>query len=125
MDETLEHRVQTALLPDEKKVTLSEIKKLRKQFWTVQREVVAMCGHKIVHETPPKNNCEVCWFAWFQNHGELVQELDKCFTEEEYGDQILTSIWGSKFVKNFLAFMSTVANWKNDIQQEGNVHTNQ
>lgn len=86
-----------------KPLTRKEWKNLMRLYFTVRRPVVEGCGHKIEVERPPKNNCEVCWFAWFNNHGEIVQstlQADKRF---------VVQIFGEKFLKMFNRFMATVA----------------
>lgn len=86
-----------------KELTRKEWKNLLRLYFTVRRPVVEGCGHKIDTERPPKNNCEICWFAWFNSHGEIVQstvQADKRF---------VVQIFGEKFLKMFNKFMATVA----------------
>jgi hypothetical protein len=52
----------------------------------------------------------MCWFAFFQVHGELTQGLDELFAQ--HGEKGLLQVRGKKFVTNFLRFMSTLAQWK-------------
>ena len=72
---------------------------------------VPMCGHKFIpgHE-PRHRNCEACWFTFFQVHGELTQSCDQVFAE--LGEPALRQLRPGKFVKNFLKFMSTLAQWQ-------------
>jgi hypothetical protein len=96
---------------------ISEYKKAMRLFFTVRRDVVPYCNHKIDLNSPPKNNCHACWFAWFNNHGELVKELDKAF--QEHGGEIIEMTRGRKFLVNFLKFMGTLAKWKAEAEAAG------
>lgn len=83
---------------------------MRKQF-TVRRPSVPACGHRFAHSSEPRHsNCESCWFAFFQVHGELTQACDEVF--KKFGEAGLRQLRGPKFTKNYLRFMSTLAQWK-------------
>lgn len=69
------------------------------------------CGHKLVPGSEPRfRNCELCWFSFFQLHGELTRLATEVF--EEYGYEGLANMQGRKFAKNFTKFMGTLAHWK-------------
>lgn len=66
------------------------------------------CGHKYRNEFEPNHrNCEQCWFAHFQVHGELTQAVEEAY--QKGGAQLINKLKGPKFLDNFLKFMSTVA----------------
>lgn len=93
------------------KITLSDIKKFNKIYVTVQHPRVKECGHRFDEFHEPRHNCEFCWFAFFNTHGDLVKTVDEIFHKEN-GIHVLTALKGKKFVRNFTKFMSTVAQWK-------------
>lgn len=103
----------TMIIADDKpKLSNSEIRKLRRKFMTVIHPRVEACGHKYVAERQPRHrNCPHCWFAWFQNHGELVQTTDELHNTDG-GIQMIMDLQGSKFLKMFRRFMSTIAHLK-------------
>ena len=102
-------------VPEKKELTLSEFKKLRGQFFTVRHQIVELCGHKFHPTNPPRHaNCEACWFAFFQVHGELTQSLDEAY--QEHGIGLVEKLQGKRVAKMFLRFMSTLA----AMQQEAN-----
>jgi hypothetical protein len=94
-----------------KKLTPLEIRKLRKQYVTVKLPRVSPCNHRLDLSRQPRNrNCQMCWFAWFQNHGEIVQQLDEMF--QEHGANLIISLQGQKFYHRWRQFMATIAQWK-------------
>lgn len=96
---------------EQPKLTEGEIKKLRKQYVTVQLPRVLACQHRLdLSRQPRHRNCETCWFAWFNSHGEIVQQCDEMFQADR--GVMLTNLQGTKFVKRFLQSMSTIASWK-------------
>ena len=96
--------------------TKGQLKLLRKQYVTVQHPRVVACQHRLAMNRQPRmRNCESCWLAWFNEHGELVQQLDEMHTGGH--DNIIVALQGTKFFKRWLQFMSTIAQWK---QQESN-----
>lgn len=104
---------------ERKQPTEGEMKKLRKQYVTIQNPKVIACGHGLSLGTQPTHrNCESCWFAFFQNHGELVQQLDEMHTTGQ--DKVIVDLQGSKFYSQWRKFMSTVANWKQERKSETN-----
>lgn len=100
---------QASLVPEQKKLTPTEIKALYRMYFTVRHQNVEVCGHQFdfAAEQPRHANCETCWFTFFQVHGELTQTADEIFQKE--GQQVLVAMKGKKFVKMFLKFMATVA----------------
>jgi hypothetical protein len=98
-----------------KELTEADMRKLRKQYVTIQLPKVIACKHRLdLSRQPRHRNCEHCWWAWFNNHGEIVQQLDEMHTSGQ--DDVIIQLQGSKFFKRWLQFMSTVANFK--LQQE-------
>jgi hypothetical protein len=66
------------------------------------------CNHKYRHEgLPAHRNCNFCWGAFFQNHGEIVELADEMYRGG--GPQELMWLQGKKFVKYFQKFMATVS----------------
>jgi len=95
----------------EVEITRGEYKEDRRLHFTVRHNRLPSCGHKFDPNGEPRHrNCEMCWFAFFQVHGELTQGLDELFAQ--HGEKGLLQVRGKKFVKNFLRFMSTLAQWK-------------
>ncbi len=93
--------------------TPGELKKLRKQYVTIQHPRVVACQHRLnLSKQPRQRNCESCWFAWLQNHGELVQQLDEMHTSGN--DFLIVQLQGKKFFKRWTQFMSTIAQWQKD-----------
>ena len=93
-----------------------EMKILRKQYVTVKLPRVIACQHRLdLGRQPRMRNCESCIFAFFQNHGEMVQQLDEMHTSGK--DSLIIQLQGKKFYRNWRRFMSTIAQFK----QEENV----
>ena len=106
-----EHAAETPQQP----LTLKQFKQLLAKYFTVRRARLEECGHKYVHTNPPRNNCEYCWFVFFNQHGEMVQQLNDAFQEGKkfnpaHPEVFIVNTMGIKFAKNFLKFMSTLAN---------------
>lgn len=105
----------------QKVLTPIEIRKLRKLCVTRHLPKVKGCGHKLDLEfQPTKRNCEFCWFAWFQNHGEICKQLNEMHTAG--ADNIIIELQGKKFLHRYLQFMSTLAQWQkvSNIEKENN-----
>ena len=80
-------------------------------YETVNLPRVKGCNHRIdLHRLPRYRNCDHCWFAFWQNNGKAAQTADEMWQSET--PWMLEQIIGTKAVKKFLAFMSTVANMK-------------
>jgi hypothetical protein len=101
----------------EPKPGLSGYKKIMRRFWTVQHKVVQACQHKFTGQEP-RTNCQFCWFAYFNENGDFTKSLDELWRSPG-GENTMVSLRGRKFVKMFLRFMSTVANWKADEEAKG------
>lgn len=94
------------------KMTRKVWKQMMRMHFTVRRATVKTCGHKINIESDPRNNCPECWFAYFNNNGQMTKIADECFTEA--GRDVLERSRGKKFVKYFLMFMSTIARFQRE-----------
>jgi hypothetical protein len=113
--ENVETVVQDSIPLQREQPNLSEgeKKKLRKQYVTIQHPIVKACGHTLdLSRQPRHNNCQHCVFAFFQNHGELVQQLDEMHTSGK--DALIIQLQGKKFYRNWRRFMSTIANLKQE-----------
>jgi hypothetical protein len=103
---------------ERKQPTEGEMKKLRKQYVTMQNPKVVACGHSLdLSKQPRHRGCESCWFAFFNEHGEMVRQLDEMHTSGN--DAIIVALQGSKFLHRWKQFMATIAQWKqkeNDTQ---------
>jgi hypothetical protein len=105
-----------------KPLTRRQIGAIRKQYVTIQHPRVRTCNHRLdLNAQPRHRNCQYCWFAWFNGHGEVVQQLDEMHTSGT--DALIISLQGVKFLHRWLQFMATVARFKAE-QQEYN-DTNQ
>jgi hypothetical protein len=95
-----------------KQMTRQVWKQMMRMHFTVRRARVKSCGHKFNIESDPRNNCDDCWFAYFQNNGQMTKIADECFTEA--GRDVLERSRGKKFVRYFLRFMSTIARFQRE-----------
>lgn len=97
---------------DHIEITRAEYKEYMRKHVTRNYTKLPMCGHKFVPnaEEPRHRNCGSCWFTFFQVHGELTQEVEKAY--QEHGPGIIRQTRGPKFLKKFLVFMGTLAQWK-------------
>jgi hypothetical protein len=108
---------------DKKKITLGDIKKLNKLYTTVQHPRVKACMHRLdLSRQPRHRNCETCWFAFFQNHGEVVQQLDEMHNLGKTDEIIM--LQGIKFYKMWRRFMATVAQWQQVVGMNENTNSN-
>lgn len=107
----------------DKKLSRKEWKNLLRLYFTVRRAVVQQCGHKIDAQgsAGPRNNCEACWFAYFNNNGEMVQTVDEMI--QKHGSETVVRMRGLKFLKNFRKFMSTVARFKAQVEADAEAAT--
>ena len=101
-----------------KEIKQSDIRKFNRLYITRQLKRVRECGHRFDENQEPHNNCEFCWFAFFNMHAELIKQADQCFTE--MGKDILERIRGKRFTKMFTRFMSTVEQFMKEKQKEQN-----
>jgi hypothetical protein len=98
---------------DHIEITKSEYKAAMRREFTVRHIRLPICGHKFVPTDeygPRHRNCQSCWFAFFQVHGVLTQEIEKAY--QEHGPDIIRQTRGPKFLKMFLTFLGTIAQWK-------------
>jgi hypothetical protein len=102
-------------LRPQKPLSEREIRELRRVYFTVRHDTLKECGHKHDRIHEPKNNCERCWFVFFNTHGELIQTADKAF--QENGKNFIESIRGRKFLKYFLRYMATIAQLRKVLQE--------
>jgi hypothetical protein len=124
-DDIAESRPTATPLPEQ--MTLRQFRALRAKYFTVKHKRMEPCGHRLDAINEPRNNCEFCWFAFFQTHGELVQTVDRAAMEQ--GLDFIDRMRGRKFRVMFLRFMSTVAMFKQEIEaakgQDGQAGENQ
>jgi len=102
--------------PDGNPPQLTErlLSKLRAKYFTVRHPLLTECGHKLDMINQPKNNCENCWFQFFNTHPQLVEVADQFY--RTHGKKPMIGMRGVKFVKNFGRYMVTVAHF---MKQEG------
>jgi hypothetical protein len=79
---------------------------LRGKYFTVRHVFLTNCQHKLDMINQPKNNCDSCWFQFFNTHSTLV-ETARDF-HQQYGKERLIAMRGKKFFVAFCRFMSTV-----------------
>lgn len=129
-DEQLAAAVDTAPIPEAPKTpSRKEWGKIMRLFFTVQRGRATKCGHrigtvqyspdgknKVVINAEPRDNCEYCWFAFFNDNADMVATADQCFAEE--GESTLVRIRGKKFTKNYLKFMSTMSKFQKELAEQ-------
>ncbi len=126
-DEQLAQAVDLAPTPvSPKPPTRKEWGKIMRLFFTVERGTLTHCGHKlgivdhrngkVLLNEEPKNNCQQCWFAYFNENSDMVSTADQCFAQE--GIETLIRIRGRKFVKNFTRFMSTMTKFKVELDAQ-------
>jgi hypothetical protein len=98
------------------KLSPSEIAKLCKQYVTKQHPRVTICGHRLDMTRQPRHrNCESCYFAWFNAHGEICQQLDEMF--QNGAIETIVELQGYKFLHRWLQFMATIAQYKQEIDK--------
>ena len=103
---------------EEKQLTSGDVKKLHKLYTTVRLPVALACKHRLdLHEQPRHRNCEHCWFAWFNQHGEIVRQLDEMHADGQ--DVVIVQLQGKKFLHRWRMFMATIARWKEE-NEKGN-----
>lgn len=92
--------------------TEAQFRLARKIYWTQQYKTVDACGHKFHPTDAPKTNCDDCWIAYFQVHGEVTQLCDEIFRKE--GLATLKKLKGDKYAKNFVRFMAGLAQYQKE-----------
>ena len=95
-----------------KQLSEREYKELLRKFFTVRHARLTNCGHKFVPNIQPRNNCENCWWTFFNTHKELVELTDKFWAE--FGKEALIGMRGKKYVTMFGRFMATVIRLKQE-----------
>ena len=98
------------------KIIPNLIRKLRGKYFTVKHVRLNDCGHLLDMINQPKNNCEVCWFNWFNAHAQLVET--RTSSTQKHGKGPMVAMRGVKFVKNFFRFMATVAHFMKEAQEK-------
>jgi hypothetical protein len=104
--------IEGELRPAPRQVSEAELKQLRRLYFTVRHDTVQPCGHKLDRVNQPDNNCEFCWFGFYESHPQLVETADKAYVEQ--GQRFLDKMRGVKFRKFFTRYMAT----KLKMQQE-------
>ncbi len=102
------HQIPPDLIgPDGKMLPLTEklLAKLRGKYFTV-RHVLLDCGHRLDMINEPANNCESCWFQFFNTHGKLIEVTHEIYVER--GKEAINALRGKKYTKMYLRFMATV-----------------
>src|SRR5271157_5895140 len=109
------------LRPDENgnppEITPAVLSKLRGKYFTVRHVRLGVCDHLLDMINQPRNNCENCWFQWFNTHPQLVEVADQFFRTQ--GKKPMIGMRGERFVKMFLRYMSTVIHF---MKQEGRIN---
>ena len=104
------------------KLTKAEIGKIRKQYITVKNPRVIICKHRLNLKSQPRHrNCENCWWAWFQNNGEMVKTADDAYQSGH--PEIIVMLQGQKFFEYFVKFMATVARLESQIESQKQMET--
>lgn len=95
----------------------SQYRILRGKYFTVKHVLIEICGHKIDMINEPRHrNCEYCWWAWLSAHGELVETVDRALREQ--GETFLIKMRGKHFLTMFRRYMSTVARFQKEAQEQ-------
>lgn len=102
-----------------KSLTHKEYKDYMRVVWTQRKGVVPFCGHKLGFEDTPRTNCESCWFAYFNTHGEATKVIAEMY--EKHGGETLKAMRGLKFLKMFRKFMATLARFKDEQEKPATV----
>lgn len=87
-------------------ITPQLIRTMRGKYFTVKHPMLTNCGHRLDMVNQPKNNCENCWYQWFNTHPQLVETADQFF--RTHGKGPLIGMRGEKFFKMFVRYMATV-----------------
>jgi hypothetical protein len=94
------------------KITPKLLKQMRGHYFTVRHDVLTNCGHKMDRMNQPHNNCENCWYQFFNTHPQLVEVSDQFFRTHGKGPMI--GMRGEKYFKNFVRFMATVIHFQKE-----------
>ena len=99
-----------------KQITELQLRQLRGKYFTIRHDLVKECGHKIDRMNEPSIGCEWCWWTWLSGHGELVKTTDEAL--QEHGKEFVIKLRGRRYLKYFLRFMSTLARFKKEQEQQ-------
>jgi hypothetical protein len=97
-------------------ITERLLRSLRGKYFTVRHVRLGVCDHLLDMVNQPKNNCEQCWFQFFNTHPQLVEVADQFF--RTHGKKPMVGMRGEKFVKMFLRYMATIIHL---MKQEGRI----
>jgi hypothetical protein len=87
-------------------VTERLLKTLRGKYFTVRHVRLDVCDHLLDMINQPKNNCEQCWWIWFQTHPQLMETADQFYRTQ--GRKPLIAMRGLVFVRMFERTMATI-----------------
>jgi hypothetical protein len=93
-------------------ITEKLLRQLRNRYFTVKHVVLTNCNHRLDMINQPKNNCENCWFQWFNTHPQLVETTDQFF--RTHGKGPLIGMRGEKYCKMFVRYMATIIHFMNE-----------
>lgn len=85
--------------------TVSDIRKFNKQLVTRQLPLAQGCLHKFNPDSPPRINCDNCFFVWFNSNKERVEMFHNRYKNDKQG---LIAEYGNNTVKQFNRFMATI-----------------
>lgn len=97
---------------EKKPPTKAEYKKAMRVLFTQRHQLVDRCGHKFHPTDAPRTNCDDCWIAYFQVHGEITKLCDEIFREQ--GFEVLARLKSKKYAKNFVRFMAGLAQYQKE-----------
>jgi hypothetical protein len=97
-------------------ITERLLRSLRGKYFTVRHVRLGVCGHLLDMINQPRNNCEQCWFQFYNTHPQLVEVADQFF--RTHGKKPMIGMRGEKFVKMFLRYMATIIHL---MKQEGRI----
>ena len=101
----------------ESQVTPESMPKLRKMYMTVKHPRVIACQHRLdLGRQPRHRNCESCWYAFFANHKEVVDQLHEMHTNEQ--DEAIVALQGKKFLHRWRQFMATIIEWSQQTETQ-------
>ena len=93
-----------------------DLRRFNKEFTTRILPTVVGCGHKFSPHDMPRNHCETCFFAYFNQDGERILTLNDEYKADK---EQMIKVYGKTFVKYFERFMATVVKWQKEQEQEG------
>ena len=100
--------------------TVSQIKELRGQYFTVRHIPLTDCGHKMdVINEPRHRTCENCFWQWMNFHPQLVSTVNEAW--QEHGKEFIIRLRGKWFATMFARYMATVVRFKEE--ENGKIQT--